>query len=118
MNQGIRASYNIGALSSYPKLTKEEMEYFIYWRSNDTVGKILKHKMPLWRSIAMALNSLATSKVLGVRGFSINKEEGKAHHLKACCYEPEAIYKHPKIRKDLGLIVHMTQEEMRTMHEN
>jgi len=91
--------------TKYPILTREELEYFREYRTSDYVGYILKHKMPLYRCIAMCLNNLATKKFCGHKDYLINKEEAKLHHLKACVFYPPCAKDYPILRRGTGLPV-------------
>lgn len=88
----------------FPALTEEELRYVKRQEAEffEFFGEGLKCKLPLWRRVGMALQSLAVEKLGGFRFGYKNKSEAIEHHLKACKYDPSKA--EPSIfRKAAGL---------------
>lgn len=98
----------------FPRLTKGEMNFFKK-KDNDFFKKYgLNQKMPLYKRIASALQTLAAAKLVGGwQGITIkNKNEAIKHHLKACKYDPCITCRHPRFRKEAGLIIYEPCEKL------
>lgn len=87
----------------YPKLTKEEFENYLNFIKNDYVGIRLKGLMPIYRLIAMSLNSMVVKEIYVKKTASFDREKMKQRHLKAVTYYPPCAAAYPSLRRDIGL---------------
>ncbi len=95
---------SIKNIYKFPPLIEEELRWFKRQEAElfEFFGEKLKYKIPLWRRVGMALQSLAVEKFGGVYFGYINKSEAIKHHLKACKYDPSKT-DHSIFRKAVGL---------------
>ena len=83
----------------FPKLTKEEFKFLLKEKKNFFNKYKIVH-VPLYRQIAMSIQSLAVSKLMEGK-----KKDAMKHHIKACIYYPEIATSHSIFRKEVGLPV-------------
>ncbi|MBU4274655.1 hypothetical protein KKE19_02475 [Patescibacteria group bacterium] len=90
------------------KLTEEERIFFKKEENSFWKRWNLHYQTPLYKRIAVALQSLAVAKFVGrgYKGINIkNEKEAIKHHLKACKYDSSTTNRCSFFRKQVGLSI-------------